>query len=95
MTGKEQYGDRYWCVGLADGAEVHAHAHADEVRVEPSGALLLVRGRKDEKPEQVNLAFANGQWRFLYAASTLDGRAVAAVHRPGQIVEASPDDWAT
>ncbi len=93
MTGKEQYGDRYWCIGLTEGGEVHAHA--DEVRVEPSGALLLVRGSKDEKPEQVNLAFASGQWCFLYAASTLDGHAVAAVHWPGQIEEAAPDDWAT
>ena len=46
-------------------------------------------------PEQLNLAFASGEWRFVFAASTLDGHAVAAVHWPGQIVEASPDDWAT
>jgi hypothetical protein len=93
VTGKEQYGDLYWCVGLEDGTEVHAHA--DEVRVEESGALLLVRGPRDEKPAQVNLAFASGQWRFVFAASLLDGHAVAAVHWRGQIAEADPDDWAT
>jgi hypothetical protein len=93
VTGQEQYGDGYWCVGLADGTEVHAHA--DEVRVESSGALVLVRAPKGEKAEQVNLAFATGQWRFVFAASTHDGHAVAASHWPGQIVEASPDDWAT
>ena len=93
MAAKEQYGGGYWCVGLEDGAEVYAYA--DEVRVEPSGALLLMRGPREEQPVQVNLAFATGQWRFIYAASVLDRHPVAAVHWPGHIAEASPDDWAT
>lgn len=93
VTGKEQHGNRYWCVGLDDGTEVHAHA--DELRVDPSGALLLVRGRRGDSPEQVNLGFANGQWRYVYAASVVDGHSIAAVHWPGQIVEGSPEDWAT
>ena len=93
MTGQDQYGDGYWCIGLEDRTELYAYA--DEVRVEPSGALLLLRGRRVEEREQVNLAFAAGQWRFIYAASVLDRHPVAAVHWPGHIVEASPDDWAT
>ena len=93
MRAKEQYGRGYWCVGLADGSEVYAYA--DEVRVEPSGALLLMRSPREELPAHVNLAFATGQWHFIYAASVLDRHPVAAVHWPGHIVEASPDDWAT
>jgi hypothetical protein len=71
----ERYGSYYWCVGLVDGTEIHLHA--DALRID-DGALMLERVRGDER--SVNMAFAAGRWSYVYAASVIDGGAVAVEH---------------
>lgn len=63
-------GDLYWCISLADGKTVLAYA--DEVSIKPDGSLILYNPE-----EQFNLAFAAGRWVSIYAASVVDGGAVA------------------
>lgn len=83
--GAEKYGQRYWCIGLTDKKRTDVYCYADRVEVTPSGAVVLWR----DEPEKVNpnLIFSAGQWAFVYAASVLDGHAVAVEHWPGQISE--------
>jgi hypothetical protein len=71
----ERYGRYYWCVGLVDGTEIHIHA--DDLRFY-DGALILERVKESES--SVNMAFASGRWAFVYAASVIDGGAVAVEH---------------
>lgn len=78
----EQYGDKYWCVGLDDGDDTEVYLMADEVREGETGALFFCRA-----DGMLNLAIAPGEWRFVYAASLMDGAAVAVQHWPGQIIE--------
>lgn len=105
MTGPENYGQLYWCVGLEDGTEVYLHA--DDVEVK-EGALIfsgdfylnaqdemaMSAGYPDYRKPSGNayakLGFAPNAWRFFYAASVLDGSAVAVNRWPGQIIESNP-----
>lgn len=83
MPDTTSYGDRYWCIGRPDGNEIYLNA--DRAEVQPSGALVMVAGGGEEGI--VNLALAAGQWVFVYAASVIDGHAVAVQHWKGQIIE--------
>ena len=82
--GAEKYGRFYWCVGYVKDKEIYVFA--DEVKISSSGDLLLWRIKKDSDRE-LNLSLAKGVWTFCYAASVLDGAAVAAEHWKGQIEE--------
>jgi hypothetical protein len=88
MSKPSDYGSSYHCIGLADGNEVLMHA--DRIMFTPNGDLHAIgrfRGGEDEEQRQETTlaAFAAGQWKFHYAASVLDGSAVAVEHWPGQI----------
>jgi len=72
---RKRYGEYYWCIGLVDGTEIHVHA--DDLRFY-DGALILERVKEDRST--VNMAFAAGRWSFIYAASVIDGGAVAVEH---------------
>ena len=71
------YGRFYWCVEMSTGAKVFVHA--DVVRLD-DGVLSLLRDRGAEHATEVNFAAAPGSWRSIYAASQLDGHAVAVEH---------------
>jgi hypothetical protein len=78
------YGRYYFCVGLPD--EKQAYVHADEVRVEPSGALVAVHHAKDDPPRtHLHVAVAPGQWVHVYAASLIGGTPVAVEYWSGEI----------
>ena len=80
--GAEKYGKCYWCIGSPDAPDGEIYAYADRIEVGHSGELMLIR------QTEPNLILAPGRWRFCYAASVLDGSAVAVEHWTGQIVEA-------
>lgn len=71
-----QYGSLYWCVKLPNRSEVRLMA--DEALILPSGALSMVQHHATGT--RINLAFAPGQWVAVYAASLIDGGAVAVEH---------------
>jgi len=90
MTESYQYGRTYYRIGLTDVDKTEVSAYADEVKLEPSGALVLL-GRFSEsdstEPLEVLLAFGPGQWAFVYAADMIDGAAMNVERWPGQIKE--------
>jgi hypothetical protein len=84
MMGCEKYGQYYWCVKTPLSGSGEIYVHADEARILPDGTLSLNR-MDDGVVKYVNLAIAPGQWTALYAASVLDGAAVAVEHWEGEV----------
>lgn len=88
------YGRSYWCVKRRDAPEVYVMA--DRVEVTPTGALIFwaeTTEAKDGSYDRVprnnpfpSLGFAPGEWTAFYAASLLDGSAVAVEHWEGEVV---------
>lgn len=71
-----QYGNWYYGIRLADMNNTEVNVHGDEVEFK-DGSLIVWRV-KDDDTRFVNVAFAPGQWAYIFAASLLDGHAVAA-----------------
>ena len=86
------WGDHYWTVGLPDGRELSLYA--DDVEVLSDGALRCwgtwrkvdqdgVPVEDSERGEpKTTLLLPAGAWTHAYAASCLDGDAVAVDHLP-------------
>ena len=84
MSDPGRYGNCYWCAKvdrLSENGEIYVFA--DDAVVNEHGDLLFVR-EKDDRRETV-LAIAAGQWRAFFAASCLDGCAVAVEHWQGEV----------
>ena len=78
-------GNRYWCVKTNLSEETgEVYAWADEVRIDRGSCLTLLHHRDGET--MVNLIFAPGSWQGVYAASALDGSAVAVQSWPGEVI---------
>lgn len=71
MSKPSDYGKLYWCV-ICPSERIHLFA--DEAKILPDGTLALMQGKS------ILFAFAPGQWKSVYAASCLDGGAVAVEH---------------
>ncbi len=82
MSGPEDYGGYYWCVRLPEQEEIYLYA--DSVNIVNSSMVFMRKKVVDEKSgkteQQVNLILAPGQWQQVYAASCIDGGAVAFEH---------------
>jgi hypothetical protein len=78
MSSASDYGAHYWCV-TGEGEPVRLYA--DRLEVTACGALVAWggyrRGSGHAEREQPLWAAAPGQWRAYFAASLIDGRAVA------------------
>jgi hypothetical protein len=77
------YGVRYWCVKTAKNEDVYFHA--DRVECTPNGDLIGWGGHSANSDRgdvdlQVVLSLAAGRWIMVYAASCIDGGAVAVEH---------------
>jgi hypothetical protein len=83
MTGSEQYGQYYWCIKTSLSKSGEIYAMADDAIVLPDGTLSLTRVKEGKL--SVNLAIAPGNWTAYYAASLIDGHAVAIEHWDGEI----------
>jgi hypothetical protein len=84
----QDYGQYYWCVkvtkDIAKAGEIYLHA--DDVLTTQDGAVRFVQ-KKDDGQAVVMLLIPSGKWRAVYAASVLDGSAVAVVHWAEEITE--------
>ena len=71
----DRYGRYYWCVKtpLSPDGEIYLHADGMSVR---DGCLAFAGGGE----HGINIIFAPGQWQTAFAASCLDGHAVAVEH---------------
>lgn len=70
----DKYGEYYWCVVSGD---KEIYLHADSAVVTQNGALSF---RRDNPSQQLNVVFAPGHWDMFYAASVIDGGAIAVEH---------------
>ena len=80
-----QCGDYYWCIKteLSDNGEIYAYA--DEIEVK-EGALILVHYYDKTHKWHPNLVIPAGQWSCIFAASHIDGAAVAVEHWKGEVI---------
>jgi len=89
MRDTTQYGNYYWCVkvtkDLSPNGEIYVMA--DEVKVE-DGTLLFLRHKKEPvESREINLIIPALKWTAVFAASLMDGHAVAVEHWAGEIYE--------
>jgi hypothetical protein len=87
MRQTDKYGRYYWCVGVPESIcpDKQIYLHADSCTIMPNGALSF--DRKRGKYLQTNLALAPEQWYYVFAASVIDGAAVAIDHWKGEVAE--------
>lgn len=85
MSNASSYGRFYWCVktNLSDSGEIYIHA--DSVELTADGSLVFWQHKESEDPfgelsQRVNLSIAAGNWKACFAASVIDGHAVAVEH---------------
>lgn len=82
------YGQRYWCVKVATEVSSSGEIYLLGDRVElQDGALIILSPDRGDGYRLTNLVLAPGQWRAVYAASHLDGAAVAVEHWDGELAE--------
>lgn len=79
--GTEKYGRWYWCIKTDLSKDGEIYVMADETQVTSNGTLVMKR----TDPPQPNLVIAAGHWTSFYAASVLDGSAVAVELWKGEI----------
>jgi len=93
MSGTERYGRYYWCIKVPKTVSQNGEIYvmADEVKFENGTAVFIggSRGRKQEgatpKTPQVVLALNPRSWTAVYAASVIDGSAIAVEHWKGEV----------
>lgn len=88
VTGTARYGDFYWCVKvpktISDDGDIYVMA--DSIEVHQDGSLWCIgHSVKDESKKQPVLVLAAGSWLVTYAASLLDGAAIAVEHWSGEV----------
>lgn len=74
------YGKRYWCIKTDLSPDGEIYVHADEVRFAYGAAIF-------ESGKDVRLALAAGSWKAVFAASVIDGHAVAVEHWKDEILD--------
>lgn len=90
----EKYGRFYWCVKTSISESGEIYLFADKAEILSSGALCFShdknfvdgKGFLQEIITITNLSLAAGKWDAFYAASCLDGAAVAVEHWEGEVV---------
>jgi|GEM_PF-4976693 hypothetical protein len=83
-SGAARYGICYWCVKTSLSKSGEIYVMADEAKILADGTLSFVRAK--EGTSSVNLAISAGNWSACYAASVMDGSAVAVEHWDGEVV---------
>lgn len=86
--GKENYGYYYWCIKTVEGVskDKEIYINADEVEITQNGDLVFWH-TVDEKRVYQNLSISKGNWIVFYAASVMDGSAVAVSHWKGEYID--------
>jgi hypothetical protein len=97
MNEATDYGNFYWCVKvpktMSKSGEIYVFA--DEVQFQLDGSVLFLGYGWDNSVHphvktretlRVNLALAPKSWTGVYAASCMDGHAIAVEHWAGEVV---------
>ena len=85
MSGPSSHGEYYWCIKSAVSADGEVYIMADRVEVGPQGELVCIgHSVQDANTQMPFLIIAPGKWIAVYAASCLDGSAVAVERWKGE-----------
>jgi len=91
LEGTQRYGTKYFCVGvpkmICPTRQIYVNADRIEIN---TGALICWGGFRQYDhvivdSDVINLAFAPGHWTYVFAASVIDGSAVAVDHWEGEV----------
>ena len=82
--GTEQYGKVYFGIKTDISPDWEVYAMADVVETASDGSLIL--RRKSGGRDHINLIVPAGHWTACYAASVIDGAAVAVEHWKGEVL---------
>jgi hypothetical protein len=91
LQGTSRYGGKYWCIKSPASEDGEIYVMADRLEVTEAGALIAWGGNraKSDAPgpdmQIPVLVLAAGHWTVAYAASILDGSAVAVEVWKGEI----------
>ena len=81
--GTVRYGRRYFCAKTATG-EIYVMANRAEITAHGDllfwGTFQADYDKPDDGQEILNLALSAGQWSSMYAASLMNGDAIAVEH---------------
>lgn len=89
-TGTAKYGKYYWCVKTNLSKDGEIYLMADWTEVTANGDLLFWRSGG-----LLNMSIAAGSWKAFFAASLIDGSAVAVEHWKGEIAGNDEDGEAS
>lgn len=86
----EKYGRYYWCAKVTEDVcpDREIYVHADTCRILANGELAFYghSNKEVEDDRVINLALAPGKWYAIFAASVIDGSAVAVEHWKGEVI---------
>lgn len=85
LPGLARYGNLYWCVKTPLSEVGEIYLYGDRMALNEDGSLLFYRYTDSGDGEAVNMAFAPGQWKAVYAASAIDGSPVAVTLWEGEM----------
>lgn len=89
MSNTSKYGDRYWCVkvikDLSKDREIYLHA---EKVITENGALIFLGKSQFNGEFFPVLVISRDCWFAVYAASVVDGAAVAVEYWTGEVSRA-------
>jgi len=92
LTGPDRYGALYWCIKVTKAVSKSGeiYLNADAVDVGKAGELICTGGgRNSYEVPVVNpipvLVIAPGMWTAFFAASVMDGHAIAVHHWEGEV----------
>jgi hypothetical protein len=83
MSEAERYGNFYWCIKTDLSPAGDIYIFADKVEINENGDLIFIC---KEKNHYQNMSFAKGEWKCFFAASVMDGHAVAVEHWEGEVI---------
>ena len=76
----DRYGTFYWCVKSPLSSSGDIYLNADGVAIRDGCLVFTSRGEHG-----INVVFGPGEWRACFAASCIDGHAVAVEHWPCEV----------
>ena len=77
-----KYGKFYWCVKSSLSQNGEIYVMGDTAQVTECGALVITTSKECGS----NLVIAPGKWTAVFAASLIDGAAVAVEHWKGEVL---------
>ena len=88
MTECANYGKYYWCakVPKAISSAGEIYVMADTVNITTTGDIIFMGHGADKGHVFPVLMLAAGKWNAVYAASCIDGAAVAVEHWRGEVI---------